>query len=228
MEMPTNQNEVDVNIPQCLKERESTSSFWSPLKAIPITSFYKLHRAPSFTPMAEPELAGTNGDALSHTEPLTSSGPEGLVPPNGVALPHIQPFVKSVPDALPHSEPFAKSVPDALPHSEPFVKSVPDEQVPPHRVELPRSEPLGSSVREEQVPPNGIHNKLLEQVIRTPGRQPSPLPTHLSIPGPSHHRVLREEGPGYVAPKFEGKEQQMEEGTFLVATALVSGLTPFF
>lgn len=58
--------------------------------------------------------------------------------------------------------------------------------------------------------PNGVQNKLLDTVIRTPGREPSPQPTHLSVPGSAHHRVLQEEGPGYVAPKFEGKEQQME------------------
>jgi hypothetical protein len=60
-----------------------------------------------------------------------------------------------------------------------------------------------------------LHNKLLEQVVRTPGRQPSPQPTHLSVPGASHSnnsRILQETGPGYVAPKFEGKEQQMEDG----------------
>ena len=56
-------------------------------------------------------------------------------------------------------------------------------------------------------------NKLVEQVIRTPGRQPSPQPTHLDVPGVNHARVLQETGSGYVAPKFEGKEQQMEEGT---------------
>lgn len=65
---------------------------------------------------------------------------------------------------------------------------------------------------QERVPPNGIHNKLLEQVVRTPGRQPSPQPTHLNAPGPNQHKLLQEEGPGYVAPKFEGKDQQMEEG----------------
>ncbi|KAF2012084.1 NAD-dependent glutamate dehydrogenase [Aaosphaeria arxii CBS 175.79] len=67
-------------------------------------------------------------------------------------------------------------------------------------------------------PVNGIAtapNKLLEQVIRTPERRPSPLPTHLSIPGSGHAtpRVLPQEGSGgsgYVAPKFEGKEKQME------------------
>ncbi|KAK0642493.1 NAD-specific glutamate dehydrogenase [Lasiodiplodia hormozganensis] len=59
-------------------------------------------------------------------------------------------------------------------------------------------------------PPNGVQNKLLDSLVRTPGRQPSPQPTHLSVPGSTHHRVLQEEGPGYVAPKFEGKEQQME------------------
>ena len=56
-------------------------------------------------------------------------------------------------------------------------------------------------------------NKLLEKVVRTPGRQPSPQPTHLSVPGgiaPRPH-VLQETGSGYVAPKFEGKAKQMEE-----------------
>lgn len=53
-------------------------------------------------------------------------------------------------------------------------------------------------------------NRLLDHVIRTPGRQPSPQPTHLSVP--SSHRVLQETGSGYVAPKFEGKEKQIEEG----------------
>lgn len=58
-------------------------------------------------------------------------------------------------------------------------------------------------------------NKLLEQVIRTPDRRPSPMPTHLSVPGSGHAtpRVLPQEGSGgsgYVAPKFEGKAKQME------------------
>ncbi|KAK1807059.1 NAD-dependent glutamate dehydrogenase, partial [Friedmanniomyces endolithicus] len=49
---------------------------------------------------------------------------------------------------------------------------------------------------------NGLEpqNKLLERVVRTPGRQPSPQPTHLSVPGAMQHRVLHETGPGYVAP----------------------------
>jgi glutamate dehydrogenase len=58
-------------------------------------------------------------------------------------------------------------------------------------------------------------NKLLEKVVRTPGRQPSPQPTHLSVPGSNpaslQSHVLSETGSGYVAPKFEGKEKQMEE-----------------
>ncbi|KAI9812051.1 MAG: NAD-dependent glutamate dehydrogenase [Pycnora praestabilis] len=58
---------------------------------------------------------------------------------------------------------------------------------------------------------DGPINKVLDQVIRTPGRQPSPQPTHLSVPGANYHRVLHEEGPGYVAPKFEGREKQMEQ-----------------
>lgn len=57
---------------------------------------------------------------------------------------------------------------------------------------------------------NGLQNKLLDKVVRTPGRQPSPQPTHLGIPGVSPH-VLHEPGSGYIAPQFEGKAKQMEE-----------------
>jgi len=62
-------------------------------------------------------------------------------------------------------------------------------------------------------PDGAPHNKHLDAVIRTPDRQPSPQPTHLSVPGSGTHtpRILHETGSGYVAPKFEGKEKQMEE-----------------
>jgi len=62
--------------------------------------------------------------------------------------------------------------------------------------------------------PTGFYrpgNKAVEQVIRTPGRQPSPQPTHLGVPGGAQPRVLQETGSGYVAPKFEGRERQMEQ-----------------
>ena len=60
-------------------------------------------------------------------------------------------------------------------------------------------------------------NRLVEQVVRTPNRQPSPQPTLLGVPGASHsnqslHRILSDHGSGYEAPKFEGKKHQMEEG----------------
>ena len=62
-------------------------------------------------------------------------------------------------------------------------------------------------------PPGGPPlDKRIDHVTRTPGRQPSPQPMHLSVPGASTHRVLHETGSGYVAPKFEGKEDQMEAG----------------
>ena len=77
-------------------------------------------------------------------------------------------------------------------------------------VKLPRRESTTEPL--EQILQNGIHNKVLDHVVRTPGRQPSPQPTHLSVPGPGPHRILHEEGSGYVAPKFEGKELQMEQG----------------
>ncbi len=60
-------------------------------------------------------------------------------------------------------------------------------------------------------------NRLVEQVIRTPGRQPSPQPTHFSVPykngtGGNGHRVLRSATVGYVAPEFKGKAAQMLQG----------------
>jgi len=74
-------------------------------------------------------------------------------------------------------------------------------------------------------------NKLVADVSRTPGRQPSPQPTHFSVPpamsrtnsgqsghsghslsngGP--HRVLRSATLGYIAPEFLGKKEQQERG----------------
>jgi glutamate dehydrogenase len=59
-------------------------------------------------------------------------------------------------------------------------------------------------------------NKLIDQIIRTPGRVPSPQPTHLAVGSNNGngngHRVLRSATVGYVAPKFEGKKEQMDEG----------------
>ena len=78
-------------------------------------------------------------------------------------------------------------------------------------IQLPRRESTAEPPQ-ERAPQNGIHNKILEHVVRTPGRQPSPQPTHLSVPGSGQPRVVHEEGSGYVAPKFEGKDLQMEQG----------------
>lgn len=86
-------------------------------------------------------------------------------------------------------------------------------QTDTYMIELPRSEPMSNPEPLENISQNRIiPNKILEQVIRTPGRQPSPQPTHLSVPGPNPHRVLHEGGTGYVAPKFEDKELQMDQG----------------
>lgn len=77
-----------------------------------------------------------------------------------------------------------------------------------------RSAPNGT------LPSGPIQNKLVQQVIRTPDRQPSPQPTLLGVPGASQqnhsnqslHKILSDHSSGYVAPKFEGKKAQMEEG----------------
>jgi glutamate dehydrogenase len=66
---------------------------------------------------------------------------------------------------------------------------------------------------------NPAKHKLVEQVLRAPGRQPSPQPTMLGVPGASQsnqslHKILSDHSVGYVAPKFEGKKSQMEEGMY--------------
>jgi hypothetical protein len=71
-------------------------------------------------------------------------------------------------------------------------------------------------------------NKLVEQVVRSPGRQPSPQPTHFSVPSRNGngngngHRVLRSATVGYIAPEFKGKHAQMIQGesSFYISTKL--------
>lgn len=135
---------IGIDLHSSPKELTSNGTFWPPLKAIPLASYYRLHRVPSLTAMDQ-DRNGTHAVELPQNELMPSSEPQ-------------------------------------------------EQQV------------------QEKVPQNGIHNKLLEHVVRTPGREPSPQPTHLSVPGSSQHRILHEEGSGYVAPKFEGKELQMDQG----------------
>ncbi|KAL8961209.1 MAG: hypothetical protein Q9193_002202 [Seirophora villosa] len=118
--------------------------FWPPLKAVPLASYYKLHRVPSLDSLTATVMAEEQND------------------------------VQAI----------------ELPHSEASHVEEPQDRSPPQ---------------------NGVHNKILENIVRTPGRQPSPQPTHLSVPGSSQHRVLPDQGSGYVAPRFDGKDQQMDQ-----------------
>ena len=140
----------------------SNGAFWSPLKAIPLASYYKLHRVPSLSTMTEPDSDDTNTDQLRESESKVE--PTEQVSENGVR----------------------------------------------NTVKLPRRE--STAEPPERGPENGLRNKIVDQIVRTPGRQPSPQPTHLSVPGSTQHKLLHEEGSGYVAPKFEGKELQMDQG----------------
>lgn len=67
--------------------------------------------------------------------------------------------------------------------------------------------------------------ELVEQVIRTPGRQPSPQPTHFNIANRNGngngHRVLRSATVGYVAPEFKGRTEQMSKGKSSLALVTV-------
>jgi glutamate dehydrogenase len=53
-------------------------------------------------------------------------------------------------------------------------------------------------------------NKVVANLSTSPGRMPSPQPTNLGGAGQTH-RVINEHGSGYIAPKFEGKHEQMEK-----------------
>ena len=99
-------------------------------------------------------------------------------------------------------------------HKVPSLEDMAERKVslPSADAQLPNKEQ--SADPSAQSPQNGVHNKILDQVIRTPGRQPSPQPTHLAVPGSASHKVLQEHGSGYVAPRFEGKELQMEQGIY--------------
>jgi hypothetical protein len=66
-------------------------------------------------------------------------------------------------------------------------------------------------------------HKLVDQVSRTPGRMPSPQPTHFDSPplpykngNGNGHRVLRSATVGYIAPEFAGKTAQKVEGELAV------------
>lgn len=140
----------------------SNGAFWSPLKAIPLASYYKLHRVPSLSAMPEPDSDDMDSCVLPGSEPNVE--PKEQAFENGVR----------------------------------------------NTVKLPRRE--STAEPPERVLESPLHNNILEHIVRTPGRQPSPQPTHLSVPGSSQHKLLHEEGSGYVAPKFEGKELQMDQG----------------
>jgi hypothetical protein len=65
------------------------------------------------------------------------------------------------------------------------------------------------------LPSSSPTNKLVERISnpKSPERQPSPQPTHFSVPHNGNgHRVLRSATVGYVAPEFKGKKAQMVQG----------------
>lgn len=92
----------------------------------------------------------------------------------------------------------------------------------PHYEEPPEfSESIAIMAEISDTPrsPSSPANKNLEQIIRTPGRKPSPQPTHFSVPKNGNgngHRVLRSATVGYIAPEFKGKPAQMLQGKRLI------------
>lgn len=65
-------------------------------------------------------------------------------------------------------------------------------------------------------PINPPNKKLLDRLVLSGGRQPSPQPTHFSSTykngNGNGHRILRSATVGYYAPEFKGKKDQMALG----------------
>lgn len=62
---------------------------------------------------------------------------------------------------------------------------------------------------------DGVANKMIGHAIRTPDLIPSPQPAQLSLRHHANgngHKILGSGAVGYIAPKFEGKEAQINEG----------------
>ncbi|KAL5319815.1 hypothetical protein ACEPPN_012873 [Leptodophora sp. 'Broadleaf-Isolate-01'] len=86
-------------------------------------------------------------------------------------------------------------------------------------------EPIGLDIDLEidnmATPDRLPQHKMVDQLLKSPDRHPSPQPTHFSVPygngkngtngngNGNGHRVLRSATVGYVAPEFKGKQAQM-------------------
>lgn len=89
-------------------------------------------------------------------------------------------------------------------------------------------EPIGLDIDLEidnmATPDRLPQHKMVDQLLKSPDRHPSPQPTHFSVPygngkngtngngNGNGHRVLRSATVGYVAPEFKGKQAQMVQG----------------
>jgi len=111
------------------------------------------------------------------------------------------------------SEPFSEYTEKFPEYIEPIVHPLP-EYIDPldnmANLEPPTSPRSPKSPRPLPV------NKLVEDIVQSPGRHPSPQPTHFSAPykngNGNGHRVLRSATVGYIAPEFKGKKAQMLQG----------------
>jgi hypothetical protein len=87
---------------------------------------------------------------------------------------------------------------------------------PPEFSEFDQSTITMADINNSPRSPDAPSHKHLDEVVRTPGRKPSPQPTHFSVPpkngNGNGHRVLRSATVGYIAPEFKGKPAQMLQG----------------
>lgn len=76
-------------------------------------------------------------------------------------------------------------------------------------------ESSGDTIMESPSAPVPAH-KLVDSLKDQTNRHPSPQPTHVSYPkvNGNGHRVLRSATVGYVAPIFQGKAEQMKQGSY--------------
>lgn len=92
----------------------------------------------------------------------------------------------------------------------------PKYEEPPEFSELDEPAAIMADISRSSRSPTSPSHKQVDDIVRSPGRKPSPQPMHFSVPpkngNGNGHRILRSATVGYIAPEFKGKAAQMLQG----------------
>ena len=92
----------------------------------------------------------------------------------------------------------------------------PKYEEPPDFSEFDQTTAIMAGISTSPRSPVAPSNRQLDDLMKPADRNPSPQPTHFSVPpkngNGNGHRVLRSATVGYIAPEFKGKAAQMLQG----------------